>query len=496
MSVKSANTRIIFGLKVRQLRTARGLSFADLSVASGLSVSYLNEIEKGKKYPKDEKIQALAKALQVPMQELVSMELQAGLAPVGDLLRSNFLNELPLELFGIDLAKVIEIIANAPKRVGAFISTLVELSRNYSLREENFYFGALRSYLEMHNNYFEEIEAAVRRFMEAFQIPPSPSIPLKRLEAILREEFGYTVLENGLEDYPELSELRAVFLPNKKQLLLNGSLTDRQRAFQFGKELGFAYLKLKERAFTSSILKINSFEEVLSHFKAGYFSAALLIQRDFFVPDMQRFFQQPGWQPQQLLDLLDKYKASPEMLMQRMTNLMPEDMDMSRLFLLRFIHSPKDGHFRIDKELHLQQQHQPHGNGIFEHYCRRWIAISSLQDLQENEPGTIVARAQVSRFHGTQDQYLSITLARAGYPTPEKNVSVTLGVLLDQKTRAYIQFLNDPAIQTRVVNKTCERCSIMDCAERVAEPTIIRLRDQRRAIQQTLQDLIQPITTP
>ncbi|MCH9024924.1 MAG: hypothetical protein IH931_06280, partial [candidate division Zixibacteria bacterium] len=54
--------------------------------------------------------------------ELISLELADGLAPVGDLLKSNFLNELPLDLFGIELSKVVEIIANAPIRVGAFIS--------------------------------------------------------------------------------------------------------------------------------------------------------------------------------------------------------------------------------------------------------------------------------------------------------------------------------------------------------------------------------------
>lgn len=130
MSTKAQNERILFGLKVKQLRQQLNLSFADLSEKAGMSVSYLNEIEKGKKYPKGEKIQTLAKALNVSPANLTSFEVDEGLAPVHDLLQSNFLNELPLERFGIDLAKVVEIIAGAPSRVGAFISTLLELSRN------------------------------------------------------------------------------------------------------------------------------------------------------------------------------------------------------------------------------------------------------------------------------------------------------------------------------------------------------------------------------
>src|SRR5690606_26205164 len=171
MNNKPANHKIIFGLKVRQLRHEKNMSFDDLKKLTGISVSYLNEIEKGKKYPSDDKIHALAKALETSFNELTSHELTDSLAPLGELLDSNFLNELPLELFGIELSKVVEIIAGAPARVGAFISTLVEIARNYSLIEENFYLGAMRSYQELHYNYFEDIEMAVLDFSEKYRLP-------------------------------------------------------------------------------------------------------------------------------------------------------------------------------------------------------------------------------------------------------------------------------------------------------------------------------------
>ena len=50
-------------LKLRQLRIDKGYSLSQLSEKSGISISYLNEIEKGKKYPKTEKIIALGEAL-------------------------------------------------------------------------------------------------------------------------------------------------------------------------------------------------------------------------------------------------------------------------------------------------------------------------------------------------------------------------------------------------------------------------------------------------
>ena len=42
--------KLIFGLKLKQVRTAKDLSLFKLSKLTGLSKSYLNEIEKGKKY--------------------------------------------------------------------------------------------------------------------------------------------------------------------------------------------------------------------------------------------------------------------------------------------------------------------------------------------------------------------------------------------------------------------------------------------------------------
>ena len=217
-----------------------------------MSISYLNEIEKGKKYPKVDKVQLLADALQTTAEELQSSELRGNLAPVSDLLQSNFLNELPLDRFGIEMTKVVEIIANAPIRVGAFISTLVELSRNYALREENFFFGALRAYLELHNNFFEDLEQEVETFVKLHNITFTPPVSVSQLESILTQKYGYEIVENGLDQHPELQDIRSVFIPKKKKLLLNSKLRDQQKAFQFGKELGFNYLKLKERANTAS----------------------------------------------------------------------------------------------------------------------------------------------------------------------------------------------------------------------------------------------------
>lgn len=492
MSQRTANERIIFGLKVKHLRQQRQLKFSEFAKATGMSVSYLNEIEKGKKFPKEDKVRLIAKAFGVEPAELTSLELDMNLSPVADLLNSNFLNELPLELFDIELSKVVEIIANAPTKVGAFISTLVDLSKNYALAEENFYFGALRSYLEMHNNYFEDIEQAAIHFSEKNKLP-TDSIPVTQLAKLLERKFGYTIVEDGLAEYPELADIRSVFVPKSKRLLLNHKLTKMQKAFQFGKELGFNYLGLKERANTAKLLRVNSFEEVLSHFKAGYFSAALLLNQEAFIADVKQFFQQPRWDGEFILDLLRKYQASAEMFFQRMTNVLPKFFGLEDIFLLRFVHSPSTGRFKLNRELHLNRRHHPHGNALAEHYCRRWLSVSLLNDLANMQSNGTYAGALVgvqrSKFQGTDDEYLTFTIAKPDHPAGKRNVSITVGVLVDENLRKQVQFLDDPSISKREVHTLCERCPISDCEERAGKPTVLEERERLKRVEAVLSEL-------
>ena len=298
--------RIILGLKVRQFRQELGWSFEDLSRKTGISVSYLNEIEKGKKYPKNENREILASALGTSESFLSSPELTRQFAPLGELLKSNFLSELPLDLFGIEIQRIIEIIARDPDRVNAFISALLEIARVHSLREENFYFSALRAYQELRSNYFEEIEEAAARFAASIGLPGEGAVQYSVLESLLQKKYGYEVIPDGLSDYPDLHEIRSVFNPVRKQLLLNGRLNERQQIFHLAKELGFQVLGLKERPLASSFTRISSFESVLNNYKAAYFAVALLINKDSFIHDIGAFFSLEKWDSHVLLGLMEK----------------------------------------------------------------------------------------------------------------------------------------------------------------------------------------------
>lgn len=234
MNVENDYIKLIFGLKLKQARTNKNLSLFGLAKITDLSKSYLNEIEKGKKYPKTDKIILLSEKLDVSYDSMVSLKLDNNLAPIGEILKSGILKEIPLDLFGIQENDLIDIIANAPAKVNAFISTIIEIAQHYNLTRESFFLASLRSYQEAHNNYFEDLEEKVLKFSKAFHVDIESGISLDELRAILIEEYGYTIKEIVFSEEEELGDLRSIFVQKSKTLLLSEGIDQSQKSVHFG----------------------------------------------------------------------------------------------------------------------------------------------------------------------------------------------------------------------------------------------------------------------
>ncbi len=494
MTTKEENIRLIFGLKVRQLRMDRNLSLSDVSKASGISISYLNEIEKGKKYPKANKIAQMAKALGVSYDWLVSLQLSNNLRPIAELIQSDLLTNLPLEIFGIGPSDLVDLISNTPTKISAFISTLIELARNYNISVENFYFSVLRSYQEMHDNYFEDLEEIVDDFVREYPVFKERPIQFQSLTEILNRQYNYRIEEQDFSKYPRLEGLRSVLLPgNPNRLLINPNLNDRQKMFTLGREIGYNYMKLKERAYTSSWIKIESFEQLLNNFKASYFSGALLIPKTYFFTDIQNFLSRREWSQDRFLEIMHKYDASPEMFIHRLTSIAPRFFGLNQLFFLRFNHRKGNNNFDLNKELHLAGLYNPHGNMLHEHYCRRWVSLRILEDYEQMQAQghapEVIGQIQRSQYIDSENEFLCISLARAFSPTPGTNSSVTIGFLMTPEFKQQVKFWNDPGIPIRKVGVTCQRCSATDCSERAAPPQLYQDQQRNQERQESLEQL-------
>lgn len=497
--VTGEDLRFILGLKLKSLRQERGLTLQQLAARCGLSVSYLSEIEKGKKYPKAEKLIEIAGALDAPFEELVSPQVDRDLAPVKTVFSSNFLQGFPFELFGVDPEDLFGIATESPERAAALIRALLEVGRTYDVQVEQFLLAALRSYQQLNHNHFPELEAEAARCRAEHGWPVGEPLTPEAIAAVLEKEHGYRLDFDSLQRHPELGGLRSVYLgrpsPGAPRLLVNGNLMPSQRAFVLGRELGYRYLGLTGgRAMTSSWIKVESFDQVLNNFYASYFAGALLIERDRLLADMVDFFRRERWDGDALVACIGRYAATPEMFFHRLTELLPRLLGLEELFFLRFAHDAGSDSYRMTKFLNSSHVAVPYSIGLDETYCRRWPALRLMRQLDEHrrslQAGPVVT-AQRSRFIDDGAEFLVLTMARPLALATDATSSVSIGFLLDDRCKGTVRFWDDPAIPRVDVNLTCERCplSLAECHERAAPPTVWRRAAAQAAKERALADL-------
>ncbi len=481
--------KLIFGLKLKQIRTEKNLSLFGLSKITGLSKSYLNEIEKGKKYPKTDKIAILSDKLDVPYDHMVSLKLDKNLAPIGELLRSKVFKEIPLELFGIKESNLIDIVANAPAKVNAFISTIIEIAQHYNFTKESFYLASVRSFQEANNNYFEDLEQQVLKFAKAYHIDLSKPINSKELEEILVEEFGYTINNTELETHKELDNLRSVFIPKTKTLLLADHIDDAQRTFIYAKELAYNFLEIKERLYTFSWIKFENFDQVLNNFYASYFAGALIIPRESITQQLSELFGKDTFKEQDFIKLINSYNASPESFYQRLTNIIPKNFKIQNLFFLRFTYKKGSDKFQLKKELHLSHQHSPRANEVNEKYCRRWISLKALKSISKSKKEHVFDM-QISNYPEDGMQYLVLSSATKDPFKDKYYRSISIGLLVNRQLKNKLSFIDDTNIKTIDVGVTCERCAIANCKERKAAPIVLEKEEKNTNIETVVGDLV------
>jgi len=505
MSASSDHLRFILGLKLRTLRHERGDSLKTVAEQSGLSVSYLSEIEKGKKYPKPDKLIDLADALGVAYDELVSLSVTDDLSPLKNVFSSSFIEEFPFEVFGLESQDVFSLVSDQPERAGALIRTFLEVGRTYDMQVEHFLFAALRSYQQMHGNYFGELEEAAAAFRErqgwTDGRPPSPDT----LRDLLVDEYGYEVDLNTLADHPELDGFRTVYVDGSSPtLVVNSDLMPSQRAFLYAREIGHCELGIEERPRTSSWLRVESFEPLLNNFRASYFAGAVILSRASLLDDLEQVFESKTWKPGWVRECMDRYNATPEMLQYRLTELVPEHFGLDDFFFIRFYNEPGSSDFHLNKVLNMSDVPVPHGVGLNEHYCHRWPAIKQLKDLgRKQDTGTLSTapaeqpqvRAQRSYFLEEEAEYFVLSIARPLALQPGTNSGVSVGFLMNDTFRKRVRCWQDESIPQVEVNLTCERCPLPRdrCTDRAAPPAIYEAEEDQAQKEQAVDELIASI---
>ncbi|MEM9664852.1 MAG: XRE family transcriptional regulator [Bacteroidota bacterium] len=474
----------VLGPRLRALRKKRGLRQKTVAARAQVSASYLSEIEQGKKYPSPDKMAALADALGVPYDALAILGPAPSRAPAPPT-ASPLLEAFPFALFGVDPTALAQVMARQPDQAEALTRAFLDVMRNYDLTVEHFLFAALRSYQQLHRNYFEALEAEAEALRtehgwDAAYVP-SP----KTLAALLTTHHRYEVDLQALDSYPDLSRLRSVYLPHPStpRLLVNPKLMPSQQAFLLAREIGYVRLGIDVRPTTSTFIEIESFEQVLNHFKASYLGGALLMPRAAVCADLAHLFNQRRWDDGALRTAFNRYNATPEMLYYRLTELIPAFFGLQEIYIMRFNHQRGTDAYRLTKVFNMSRVPVPHGVEADEHYCRRWVSVRTLQALDRIQ-GTLahpqpVIRAQRVRFITDNAEFFAIGVARPLALKPGVNSVVALGFLIDDDFRRMVRFWDDPHVPTVEVNLTCERCALLDCPDRAAAPSILHRADRR-----------------
>jgi len=503
MSSKLVN--MIFGMKLRQARTEADLTLTEFASMCELSPSYLTEIEKGRKYPRADKIMRMAEVLGKSYDDLVSIQLDPSLSYLQTTLSSAIFQRFPFEEFGMEAGDLVTLLTREPEKVSALLHAVLAIGRRYDLQEEEFLRASLRAYQEIHENYFHDLEEAAQAFTEEignqWGMTDEPPLRNEVLETILQEHYRYLIDMEAIADNPELKRYRSIYIAEKNQptLFVNPALHERQVRFVLARELGYQYLGLKERSFASTPNRIDSFQQIVNDFKAAYFGGTLLMPRKAMLADLQHLFSQTTWQPQLLLDMLHKYEVTPEMLFYRFSELIPQFFGI-RLHFLRFHNS--NGRYDLIKQLNMNQLIVPSGIGLHEHHCRRWLSVRLLQEEPQDEQDYSfdlpLVGAQYSEFIESRDQFLCLGFARPMVLSPQVESSVIVGFRVDGDMKNLIRFVDDPVIPRVFIHETCERCPLTaaQCQERAAPPTILEVEAETTARRLALERLREKMRKP
>lgn len=475
-NISKDSLKLFLGLKLKKIRESKGYSLKEFSEKIQLSPSYLNEIEKGKKYPKADTLLEIANALGVNYNDLASTSVEPEFQYIAEIINSPLLRSFPFDLFGITFRDLFELISSDNGKAGAFVQTILNIARDYDLKTEHFYLSALRAYQEIYNNYFEDLEDKALESIKKFKLSTNDFSDINKLKEILRQEYNYKIIETDFFEYPDLKEFRSIISKgNPNKLYINCFLSEPQKIFVLAREIGYCFLDLKERALTSSWIKVESFDQVLNNFKAGYFAGALLLNKDTLSKDIKKFFKNKKWNGNEFLSLIEKYNTTPETFLYRLSELIPQIFGIKQLHYLRFSNNPENSKYNLTKELNMSKILIPQGIALNEHYCIRWLSVKLLKRLSDEQSKGInnscIIATQRSNMKETNSDFFCITVAFKSTSSKD-NISITLGFNLNEQLKKEVKFWNDPNIENDFINSTCERCNESNCSLRIAPATI------------------------
>ncbi len=487
--------RLILGLKIRQTRLEKKISLKELSEATGISISYLNEIEKGKKNPKPLKIAGIAERLDISYDWLVSLKLDDNLAPFQEILNENTLSNLPLDFYGIDNSKLLELFTSEPSKIAAFIKVIEEISSNYEISQNTFLRYALHSYIELLGPLNQELELKAQDFIKHNKLPVFPDENI--LKDLLTVKYSIPVNRSRFDENTFQNEIEAIFYKGRvRKLITNELLRKSQRKLVYSKSLASIELNVDQRAVVMPVFQSNRFTNLLDEYRIGYLAGAILIHKEQIRILLTDLMDSVQWKPWLIEEFCKNHDILPETLAKRCFSLLKDLMKIDHYYYHKMEFDSVKNEFCLIENFNSSLDVQAPSEKVKEHYCRRWSAVKhsleiSAESKRRDTRDDIMVNSQILIFNDSNNEFLEISLCRISNLNSNKAFTHTIGILLDEKQRKRLRFLADPKIKILHSANSCERCSELTCKERVAQPVIYNQKRESEAKKQALDEMIE-----
>lgn len=233
------------GHRLRALRLSKNVKQSDAARELGVSPAYLNLIEKGKRVTPFPLLWKALRLFQVDPEEFMA---QLGDGRVDQAL-ATLLDEPLLKSLNLD-PESLQSLSAEPKLAGT-VAALFNLYKNTRMQLENVMtqlssqerpppagpdgrldyspFDEVTDFLEVHQNYFPELEAEAEALRHDFAL--ERQLVSTQMIRMIEERFGYAV---SFEASPGGSSVVRRLDPEKKQLKLSPGLTEQTLKFQLG----------------------------------------------------------------------------------------------------------------------------------------------------------------------------------------------------------------------------------------------------------------------
>jgi len=452
------------GSKIRKERRTKGLSQSDLSKKLGISASYLNLLESGRRTITVPLLIKIGNELALSLKDLTVESNKRMLSDVMEVLSNEIFEDL--DITNLDTT---EFIGNNPNIAKA----LLTLNDSYkSLRDDmqnrleimdvessikerkssRLPVEIVSDFLQENKNYFDILEKMAEKLRDKIGLKFGPGIGSTevKLTSYLKKEYNIDVTIVPPED-----DQKSVKKFDKKSqtLFLSEMLTYTARNFHLAYQIGLS----ETQEIITKIIQDNKFysEEVIPLLNISllnYFSAALLMPYDDFLESAKKY-------KYDIEILMHHYATSFEQVTHRLTNLQrPGNEGVPFHFLKTDIAG------NVSKRFSLSGIHIPRHGGS----CPRWnVYIAFLS------PGKI--HPQISRM---PDGKVYFCIARAfekgieKHGMPRSFVSIGLGCDMQHaKELTYSEGmdLNNKKLETPI-GISCRICPRVDCQQRAFPP--------------------------